>query len=195
MSKRERFAYLLLILFAVALYLPINQVLTVGTSVRTALDAYVPIIPAFVIPYVLFLPYWLGFMLYATLKMDERLFRAFALSALFAALAATLTFLLFPTYVERPPLTGDGWATRALAFLYSSDNTFNAVPSEHTLYTTVIAVFASRWNPRLKGWMIASVVLVILATLFTGQHHLVDPLGGLLYAWLAIRFGDWVTQG
>ena len=96
MSKRERFAYLLLILFAVALYLPINQLLTDGTSVRTALDAYVPIIPVFVIPYVLFLPYWLGFMIYAALKMDERLFRAFALSALFAALTATLTFLLFP---------------------------------------------------------------------------------------------------
>jgi len=194
MSKRERSAYLLLILFAVALYLPINKVLTDGTSVRIALDAYVPIIPVFVIPYVLFLPYWLGFMVYATFRMDDRLFKTFALTALFAALTATLTFLLFPNYVERPPVTGEGWAVRALEFLYSSDNTFNAFPSEHVLYTAVIAVFASRWNPRLRGWMIASVVLVILATLFTGQHHLVDPLGGLLYAWLAVRFGDWATR-
>jgi hypothetical protein len=33
------------------------------------------------------------------------------------------------------------------------------------------------------------VVIVILATLFTHQHYLPDPIGGLALAWFGYRIG------
>lgn len=192
--KKNRIPLLVLILLAISLYFPLNRLLTDGTSMRTPLDAWVPIVPVFAIPYVLFLPYWLCFFLYATWKMDDRHFRGFVASALFAILTANAIFFFFPTYVERPVLTGDLPGEWMLRLLYSNDRAFNAFPSEHVLYTTVIACAATRWKPRLRGWMIASVVLVVLATLLTGQHHLPDPLGGLALAWVSCRFGAWVER-
>ena len=38
-------------------------------------------------------------------------------------------------------------------------------------------------------------MLVILATLFTGQHHLVDPIGEIGLAYLAYRFGMCMEYG
>jgi membrane-associated phospholipid phosphatase len=35
------------------------------------------------------------------------------------------------------------------------------------------------------------VILVVLATLFTGQHYIPDPIGGLLLAWFGYRVGLW----
>ena len=37
----------------------------------------------------------------------------------------------------------------------------------------------------------ATVVVIVLATLFTHQHYLPDPIGGLLLAWLGYRIGLW----
>jgi hypothetical protein len=38
--------------------------------------------------------------------------------------------------------------------------------------------------------------MVILATLFTHQHYLPDPIGGLALAWFSHRVGLWcVSEG
>jgi hypothetical protein len=39
------------------------------------------------------------------------------------------------------------------------------------------------------------VALVILTTLLTVQHHLIDPVGGLTLGWAGIRFGLWAEYG
>jgi membrane-associated phospholipid phosphatase len=37
------------------------------------------------------------------------------------------------------------------------------------------------------------VVIVALSTLFTHQHYLIDPLGGLAIAWIGYRFGMYIV--
>jgi hypothetical protein len=37
-------------------------------------------------------------------------------------------------------------------------------------------------------------VIVVLATLFTHQHYLPDPIGGLALAWFGYRIGLWCVD-
>jgi membrane-associated phospholipid phosphatase len=112
-----------------------------------------------------------------------------------AAGIATLIYFMFPTYTARPAIAASGWSAGLLNLIYSNDNVFNAFPSGHVLYTTLIALFGSVWRPNWSHALNGSVVLVVLATLLTGQHHLVDPVGGVALGWAGYRFGLWAEYG
>ena len=96
---------------------------------------------------------------------------------------------MFPTYVIRPALSETDWATQLLNWIYTNDYMYNAFHSGHVYITTLIALFWSRWFPRWRWLWASTVVVVALATLFTGQHYLPDPVGGLLLAWLGYHIG------
>lgn len=195
MTNTKRFSLLTLLFLISMLYFPLNRLLTDGYNLKTVLDQYIPVVPEFVIPYLLFLPFWVAAFLVATWKMNDRLFRALMIGSISTVAIATLTYFLFPTYTARPLVEADGWAANLLNFIYGSDNVFNAFPSGHVLYTTLIALFGATWLPKWETIFNWSIVLVILSTLLTGQHHLVDPLGGLALGWGGYRFGLWVEYG
>lgn len=76
---------------------------------------------------------------------------------------------------------------------------YNAFPSGHVYITTLIALFWSRWFPKWRWALSVTAVIVILATLFTKQHYLPDPIGGLALAWFGYRTGirfsrEWNVQ-
>jgi membrane-associated phospholipid phosphatase len=195
MKLLKRLPLLVLMLLVSLLYFPINQLLTSGYNLKTALDTKIPLVPVFAIPYLLFLPFWIIAFLIAAWKMNDRLFHAFMIGSISATVIATLTYILFPTYTDRPLIDVNGWTASLLNMIYSRDNVYNAFPSEHVLYTTLIALFGTTWHPNWTLILNSSVVLVILATLLTGQHHLVDPLGGLVLGWGGYRFGLWMEYG
>lgn len=194
MKLLKRLALLIVVLLISALYFPLNQFLTQGYNLKTALDAYIPIVPVFAVPYLLFIPYWIAAFLFAAWKMNDRMFRAFMIGSITAIIIATLTYTLFPTYTDRPTINTGGWSAGLLNLIYSHDKVFNAFPSGHVLYTTLIALFGITWRPNWHHVLNGSVVLVILATLLTGQHHLVDPIGGMALGWTGYRFGLWASQ-
>jgi membrane-associated phospholipid phosphatase len=66
---------------------------------------------------------------------------------------------------------------------------YNAFPSGHVYITTLIALFWSRWFPQWRWFWGATVIVICLATLFTGQHYLPDPIGGLILAWVGYQIG------
>jgi membrane-associated phospholipid phosphatase len=195
MTNKKRFSLLALLLLISMLYFPLNHLLTDGYNLKIILDEYIPIVPEFIIPYMLFLPFWGAAFLLATWKMNDRLFRAFMAGSIAATTVATVIYFFFPTYTERPLVEVSGWASALLHALYSNDNVFNAFPSGHVLFTTLIAFFGAAWQPRWNMWLQGSVVLVVLSTLLTGQHHIIDPIGGLALGWCGYRFGLWTEYG
>lgn len=179
----------LLVAAAASLYFPLNQLLTGGFNLSTPLDAWVPLWPVWVIPYLLCPPAWAFGLIWAAWKMDERLFRSFISAGLFIFLSAALFFYVFPTYVQRPSLTGQSWAAQLLQMVYLKDGAYNAFPSGHVYQTSLFCLFFNRLYPNRPWFWISIVSIVILSTLFTHQHYLVDPLGGLAIAWVGYRFG------
>lgn len=171
------------------LYFPIGRSLRGGVALITPLDAYVPVWPVWVIPYD---SIWLMLGLsiaWAVWKLDDARFRALTL-AQFAVTGLGMAFwLVFPTYVIRPTLAGQDIFTQLLRLTYAHDVSYNAFPSAHVYLTALPALFWARWYPRTRWLWAAWIVVVILSTLFTGQHYLVDPVGGLALAWLCCRLG------
>jgi membrane-associated phospholipid phosphatase len=194
MTYSKRFTLMAAAFAVFCLYFPVNQIMSGGYNLKTTLDAFIPIIPVFAIPYLLCFPFWVASFVYAAWKMEISLYRSFIIGSIAAISIATLFFIFLPTYTDRPLLTGNSWAVSLLHTIYNHDNVNNAFPSNHVLITTLIALFGARWKPRLTGILGGTVILVILSTLFTGQHHLVDPLGGLALGWCGYQFGLWMES-
>jgi membrane-associated phospholipid phosphatase len=182
----------LVILFAVQfLYIPINRTIQGGVILDTPWDAYVPFGPIWAIPYLLSLVWWAGCSIWAAWRMPDTRYRAFVTAAITVMLSSYAVYILFPTYVERPVLEGHGWPTEMVRFIYSSDRLNNAFPSGHTYNTVLILFFWWHWKPKLRWLWLGISVVIVLSTLFTGQHNLPDPIGGIIWAWLGYRFGMW----
>jgi membrane-associated phospholipid phosphatase len=191
LASRERLALLVVLFVVQLLYFPINRTIQGGVILRFPLDAHVPFWPIWAIPYMLSIVWWVVCFIWAAWKMDDTLFRAFVVAALVVMLSSYVVFILYPTYVERPVLEGDSWQVELVRSIYTNDRLNNAFPSGHTYTTVLILLFWWRWRPRLRWlWAVISVVIV-LSTLFTGQHHLPDPIGGIVWAYVGYRFGIW----
>jgi membrane-associated phospholipid phosphatase len=191
MTWQKRLLWLAVILAVQWLYFPINRGVQGGRVLVTPWDALVPIWPIWVVPYLLAIAWWLGCFVWAAWKMDDDLYRALVVAALAVMLSSYAVFIFFPTYVERPVLEGRGWAVDLLQSLYDHDRVNNAFPSGHTYTTVLIVLFWWRWRPRLRWLWITIALVIVLSTLFSGQHHLVDPVGGAIWAWAGYRFGLW----
>lgn len=190
----KRFILLAILFAAQSLYFPINRFMEGGVIFKTTLDPYIPLWEIWAVPYLLYLPFWISCFTWAAYKMEERMFKRFFASALAATLIGISIFLLFPTYVERPALVGDGWATELLRYIYNNDDVYNAFPSGHVYFTTLICIFWMEWYPRRRALWLAIVVSVLLSTLFTHQHYLPDLIGGLALAKNSVHFGNWLVQ-
>ncbi len=178
-----------LVVCAASLYFPLNRKLTGGFNLSIWLDDWVPLWSVWVVPYLLCLPVWVGGLVWAAWKMDEQLFRSFVYACLFVLLSAALIYYFLPTYVKRPTLTKGNWSMRILQLVYQHDGDYNAFPSGHVSQTSLICLFYGHLYPNLAWLWVSMVIVVILSTLFTRQHYLADPFGGLMIAWVGYRFG------
>jgi membrane-associated phospholipid phosphatase len=191
MTQRKRLAWLGLLFLVQLLYFPINRTVTGGVILATPLDALVPLWPIWAVPYLLSWAWWVGCFTWAAWKMESSLYRAFVIGTLATLLTSYVLYIVYPTYVERPPIESTDWAAELLRFIYANDRLNNAFPSGHTYTTMLIVFFWWHWRPRLRWAWAAIAVIIILSTLFTGQHNLPDPIGGILWAWLGYRLGTW----
>jgi membrane-associated phospholipid phosphatase len=109
-----------------------------------------------------------------------------------------VVYLLIPTYTHRPVLTGDGFTLDLMRLIYGNDRSYNALPSGHTYNTALIAVIWSQWQPAWRWLWILITVIVMMSTLFTRQHNVLDVLFGLIWgigAYLAaLRSTEWCKR-
>ena len=163
------------------LYLPVNHAIRGGIAPVISLDAYIPIWPVWVVPYVLALAWWVGSIAWAAVLMaDEKLFLCFMASMFLVISVGILTFVIYPTYVIRPQITGSDIFSHWLRLVYQRDDVYNALPSGHTYMTLVITHFFSHWKPRLRWLWISVGATIILSTLLTHQHFILDICAGIL---------------
>ena len=194
-TSKSRLLRFTLLIAVQLLYIPINRLIVGGVILEVPWDAYVPFWPMFSIPYLLSIPWWILCFLWATLKMDDERLKAFIVGALVMMVTSYALYIGFPTYIERPVVEGHRFQDEIVRYIYGNDRLNNAFPSGHTYMTVFIVLFWWRWKPRLRAIWVPFGVLVVLSTLFTGQHNLLDPLGGILWAVGSYLFGwFWVNR-
>lgn len=151
----------------------------------------IPFVPEFEFFYVLayFVP------LVALFRLpDARAFARLLLAIGITLAVAYATYLVFPVYLERPPLAVRSVAT-FLLWLEYHDPPYNHFPSLHVA-TAWLSYFACRPALRWPRLFQALLVGIAVSTVFVKQHYAVDVGYGVALAWLAWRWtGRCVPQG
>lgn len=166
-------------------YLPVNIYSIGRTAHRLWLpgEARIPFVPEFEYLYVL--TYVLPLALVVWLP-DVRRFRRAGLAFALTLGVAYATYLLFPVFLERPPLVVDSPATFLLALEYH-DPSYNHFPSLHVAISWLV-YFACREVVRRRVVFLVLVIGISISTVFVKQHYLADVLAGVALAW-----GAWVA--
>jgi membrane-associated phospholipid phosphatase len=168
---------LVLVAIVLLLYFVTDRPFGQTHIVKIGLDAHIPLVPAFSVPYLLFLPALVGTIIYAYVsKMN---FKALALSIIIVYLFSYLVYLLYQTYVPRPAITGHDIFSNLVRWIYGHDQPYNGMPSTHASGAMILAVYYlmtyARW-----GWVVAIFsFLVVLSTLFVKQHFVLDAITGV----------------
>lgn len=186
----KRLLLLLAVIAIQAIYTPTSLFMTGGIEPKFAWDIF-PLRVAWVIPYALCYPLWTVALLWLVLRTDEAQFRTAISGLFFACSLGVSVFVLFPTYVVHPEITGTDPLSRILLSIMIAGGDYDALPSAHIYVTTILALFFSDWFSKQRWLWIAIVIIVSLSTLFTKQHYIADVLAGYLTGWLGFRFGLW----
>ncbi len=162
------------------------QLATPSLLPMTALDRAIPLIPASVWLYSSLT--LLIFLVFVALPSWLEV-RRFASGLLLATVCATTVFVLFPTTFPReqfPAASGVSVSLEALRSLREVDSASNCLPSLHVALASLCAL-ALRRSGRGRGvrwgggiWALG----IVLATLTTKQHYLIDLPAGMLLAGL-----------
>ncbi len=189
-----RFSHLLLLLGWVVYFL--GYVLTENLipaekcySVHSPLDDLIPFCEVFVLPYVgwyLLIVFSLGY--FALYNVES--FKKLQIFIMITQGVALLIYILFPTRQDLRPVEfpRDNLLTDLVGLLYTVDTNTGVCPSLHCAYSIGIASVwlkepdVSRW---FKGFILVSVVLICLSTMFIKQHSAVDFFAALPICLLA----------
>lgn len=162
------------------------------TPVHCFLDDLIPFCEWFLIPYV----FWYGLIVFSLgyfLLYDVQRFKQLQTYIIITQVAAMACYIIFPTRQDLRPVAfeRDNFLTNAVSLLYNLDTNTGVCPSLHVAYSLGIA---STWLRKHdapvfgKVFIIISVILICLSTMFIKQHSAVDFFAAipvcLLAEWL-----------
>ncbi|AOH56301.1 phosphoesterase [Peribacillus muralis] len=176
--------YSLLLVLTSSIYSIINQSSGHAVDVTTLIDGEIPFIKEFVVPYLLWYPYIYGLLIYYCFVDRKHYFVALG-SLVSGKLVCFVIYSLWQSTVPRPDVVGNDIFAHLMRFVYSHDQPVNCLPSIHVLTTFIMMIVVHKRREQHK-WEYAGVTafgtLIILSTLFTKQHAVLDVLSGILLA-------------
>lgn len=160
------------------------------------LDHMIPAIPLFVIIYVLaYVQWFFGFL---TCGRENRDYCYKWMSAEFYAKFLTFViYLVLPTTILRPEITGSDFASILLRGIYRIDGPVNLFPSVHCLESWFCfrSALKQKKTPEFYKWIsFCATILVFLSVLFTRQHVIADIFGAILVFELGMLFARKVSM-
>ncbi|MEN9749200.1 MAG: hypothetical protein RL149_278 [Actinomycetota bacterium] len=150
-------------------------------ELTTDFDRAMPLVPAFVVPYLSFIP--LVFVVVPWLSLRSGLvFKTFTVSMFVSQMILNVLYLLVPATVVRPEITSnDIFSILLRDLVWKLDEPLNTFPSNHVTFS-VLAIFAlaklklqTRWLLPMQIWF----GLICVSTLLVYQHVLLDLVSGV----------------
>jgi membrane-associated phospholipid phosphatase len=170
-----------LILFLLV-YAPTNHIFNGISSFQPYFqwEKMIPLIDWMIIPYLSLNLLFLLPLFFLTKRQLKILGLAFALSTI----CAGVCFIIFPIQPEFIRVIPNGFTEALYSHLYGLDNARNLFPSLHVTYAMLyflscFYIFKSKTGKILFSlW----IVFIIVSTLFTHQHHVIDIASGITLA-------------
>ena len=163
-----------------------TRLITDGTKhfdLTLALDRAIPLVPAFIVIYILAYVQW-GIGIYYGISHGRDVCFRFIASALIGEIICIAVFIIMPTELVRTPVTGGDVFSKLTRLIYSLDEPNNLFPSLHCFASWLCfrIIFFVEKEKRSKAYAAISFVftlLVFASTVFVKQHVVVDIIGGV----------------
>ena len=190
----KRVGILLFLIALQLLYFPINQNMQGGITTYLPIDTHITLSPIWAIPYLLSILWWAGALIWAASKMEYIRFVRFSLCLTLTILISYVIYILFPTYVDRPKIVDQDFLSQLVMFIYGNDRPYNALPSGHTYTTLIISIFWYYWLPKQRYLWIIIAIVVVLSTLFTKQHAILDLIAASILAFTCYKISGYLVK-
>lgn len=145
------------------------------------LDAAIPFVPAFIVIYILAYVQWITGFVRTAAESREVCYRYLS-GEIIAKIICLILFLLLPTTLIRPEVSGNGLFERLTRLIYSMDRPDNLFPSLHCLESWLCfrGALARKGTGRAgKMFSLIFTLSVFASTVLVKQHVLVDILAGV----------------
>ena len=149
------------------------------TVIHCALDDKIPFCEYFIIPYVIWYPFWVLMLLYALIR-EVPVFIRFSKYLMITLTISLIIYIVWPTGQDMWPseFPRNNFFTWLTGLIYKADTNTNVCPSEHvsTAFGTVFAAMSSK-RFSCRKWMIffwTEAILVALSVAFIKQHSVID---------------------
>ncbi len=169
-------------------FLLANREEVVWHYIESPLDAYIPFLEVFSIPYYLWFAFVPGIMIYFFFRSKEAFCRSAVM--LFSGMTLSLiAFTVYPTAINfRPELTllgRNNFCMRLVEFMYETDPGTNVFPSIHCFNSLalMISVREEQCSKNIAWLRIGSTVLTVLiclSTVLIKQHSVIDVAGAVV---------------
>lgn len=152
--------------------------------VGNVIDTKIPFVPAFFIPYCIW--YLMIFIIpYYLYCKDKDKFIKYTMAYILCSMIGNIVFISYPSTVARPTVTGTDIFSLIAKFIYWIDTPTNCFPSLHCAISMLFILYIcenKNTNIITKISVCIISVLIMLSTLFTKQHVVVDFISGDILA-------------
>ena len=152
-------------------------------DLTVALDRSIPLIPAFIVIYILAYVQW-GYGIWYGISHGREVCFKFIASAIIGELICLTVFLVMPTELVQTKVTGNDFFSWLTRLIYSLDEPNNLFPSLHCFASWLCfrIIFYVEKEKRNTVYTVVSFVfslLVFASTVLVKQHVVVDIIGGV----------------
>ena len=153
-------------------------------NIMLPIDEKIPLVPAFILIYVLGFPFWLWNGILVA-REDKETCSQVLLAVMLAKLACGIIYIFYPTTMIRPEVTGTDFCSSLVKLIYSVDKPYNLMPSIHCMDSWFCwrGISGCKKVPDwYKKFSLILAVLICLSTLLVRQHVIIDVPTGILMA-------------
>lgn len=162
-----------------------SRIFTTGMhhyNISIGIDRMLPLVTPMVSVYVLAYVTWiLGFIIIG--RESREICFEICSAEMIAKLICLVCFVILPTTLTRPEITGTGFLDRLTALIYSMDAADNLFPSIHCLESWILfrgVMKCEKQGRAMKIFMFVAAILIFASTVLIKQHVVIDIIGGVL---------------
>lgn len=155
-------------------------------------DFQIPMIPFFMIPYVLAYVTWIVGFIVIGRESRQVCYRVMTAEQI-AKVICLIFFIFLPAEMVRPEVTGNGFCEQLTAFVYAADEPNNLFPSIHCMLNWLIfraSFYCKKVGKTYRICMFVAALIVFASVLFTKQHLIVDIFGGIATAEIGLFLSE-----
>ncbi len=161
-------------------YFFLNRNIKEAKLIHINVDDKIPFLAWSIVPYLLFyVPLLYGSIFLSYLQPLDN-FYPFVFSLFLVLFESFSIFIVFPTKVKEFEVVGNSIWDRWVRLLYRHDKRVTAFPSIHVGVSIVSSFYFAQWYPFLSVFFLFVALSIILSTVTTKQHSLLDIFGGLV---------------